>query len=230
MAASTSMKGTLIANNGAISMGAGGILEGRMFSTTGAASIYSVDVTVPPCTFVPVELLYFKGICHRENVLLKWSTATEINNDHFSIERSVEGLTWNLTGKISGKGNSSNQHTYTFTDRLFGPMHGFYRLKQTDLDGNYKYWNIVSIKKCGKETVDDFLIHPNASSGKFELKYTGNTDEVNLIELFTPGGQRSYVTNHFQSEFDLSNKAPGVYLMRIHCNGKKTNLRIVIIR
>jgi len=49
MAASTTMRGTLIANNGAISMGAGGILEGRMFSTTGAASVYAVSASVPLC-------------------------------------------------------------------------------------------------------------------------------------------------------------------------------------
>lgn len=228
MAAVTAMKGTLIANNGAISMGAGGILEGRMFSTTGAASVYAVLITIPPCSILPIESMSFTGICDRQNVVLKWNTTTETTKNYFTVERSDEGINWQLVGTLTGTGNTSTLHSYTLTDILPNKKISFYRLKETDINGNYKYGNVITVKNCGDDAANSWAIFPNPSDGKFQLLFTGNTSQVNSIVIFNSQGQKLYSSPVFQSGFDLSGRAPGIYFMHVQQNSKATNLKIVI--
>jgi hypothetical protein len=230
MATLTDIKGTLIANNGAISMGAGGILEGRMFSTSGAASIYAVSVSVPPCSYpvLPIELLSFAGLCDKQNVILKWRTTTETSNRYFAVERSNEGINWQMVGTVAGSGNSSSHQTYTLTDIHANNKPSFYRLKQTDVDGNYKYGNILFVKKCTNEAANNLIIYPNPSNGKFELLFKDRTEQPYSIEIFNLQGQKLYNSKGDQSKFDLSNQAPGVYFMRVQQNSKTQNMKFVI--
>ena len=228
MAASTTMKGTLIANNGAISMGAGGLLEGRMLSTTGAASIYQVEASAPCILFIlPVTLLSFTGSCDKQNVVLKWSTASETNNRYFTIEKSVKGLNWQVAGTMAGTGNSVSPSAYMFIDKLPNEEDAVYRLKQTDDDGNYKYGKTVAIKKC-VDDADILTVYPNPTRGKFELLFRGNIGEVQSINIFNTDGRKLYHSNSFQSNFDLSDKLPGIYLMQVQLNSKIINLKIVL--
>src|SRR5574343_441070 len=84
-------------------------------------------------TVLPIELVSFEGVCtNRETIDLKWKTISEINNDHFLIERSRDAQKWEAIGKINGAGNSTTLLTYSFTDTR--PLRGiiYYRLKQTD--------------------------------------------------------------------------------------------------
>ena len=230
MAAVTDMKGTLIANNGAISMGAGGILEGRMFSTTGAASIYAVSLSAPPCSYqiLPIQLLSFAGLCDKQDVLLKWSTATETNNLYFTVERSNEGINWEVVGTVAGAGNSFSLQTYTLRDMQANKKASFYRLKQTDVDGNYKYGKMVFVKDCDNKSANNLTIYPNPSKGKFELLFTGNPGQAYSIEIFNLKGQKLYESTGIQTKFDLSNQVPGVYIMRVQQNSKTQNMKFVI--
>jgi hypothetical protein len=230
MATLTVMKGTLIANNGAISMGASGSLVGRMLSTTGAASVYGVSVSLSPCGSVslPIELVSFTGECDSHNITLKWTTASENNNNYFTVERSEEGINWKVVGRVEGAGTSSSKHTYTLTDRLPNTQTSFYRLKQTDDDGNYKYGKVIAMQKCGDNTANNLVVFPNPSRGKFGLLFSGNAKQVHSIEIFNSSSQKIYGSNDFQSKFDLSGKAPGIYYMHIQLNSETVTTEIVV--
>ena len=231
MAALTNMKGTIISNNGAISMGAGGILEGRMLSTAGAASVYDALITLPACTVLPISLLSFTGSCDKQNIVLQWSTASEINNDYFTIERSPDGKNWDTVGTVIGGGNSSSQLDYTLTD-ITDITHNevitYYRLKQTDFNGDYKYEAIIGINKCEDNSADHFTIYPNPSEGKLELFYNCNSSEINSIDVINTQGQKIYSSIDFQSTFDLSNNVPGIYFMSIQKNSEIICLKFII--
>ncbi len=88
-------------------------------------------------THLPVELLSFVATKEGRNVLLKWSTATELNNSHFEIERSTDGHEWEKIAKVKGAGNSSNIVSYNYTDFMVpdGFNTIYYRLVQVDFDG-----------------------------------------------------------------------------------------------
>ena len=98
------------------------------------------------CDFVlPVELLSFSGEIKSDRVVLNWTTGTEINNDYFSIERSRDSYGWEVLGFVNGAGNSSTPKSYTFND--IHPLDGlaYYRLKQTDFDGHFKYYGPIAV-------------------------------------------------------------------------------------
>lgn len=98
---------------------------------------------------LPIELLYFNAEVLNEHVLLSWATASEINNDFFTIERTADMQNISKIATISGAGNSNITCNYSYTD--YNPLTGisYYRLKQTDYDGSYEYseWEAVNFSE-----------------------------------------------------------------------------------
>lgn len=227
MAATTTMKGTLIANNGAISMGAGGNLQGRMMSTIGAASVYADVINAMDCSsLLPIQSVSFTANCERQHVVLNWTTATETNNDFFSVERSEEGIHWELVGVKQSNGDATVRNTYTLMDPQAQSQILYYRLKQTDLDGKFKYGNPISVRNCGNRPLE-MMVYPNPGNGLFELKYTGNADQAQVIEIFNSQGRKVYSMPGFQSKFDLTHLPAGIYFMNVSLDAKSTNLKFV---
>ena len=113
------------------------------FSTT----LYIDDVTIyeSPPVDLPIELLYFKGMKDNLSNKLFWSTASENNNDFFTIEKSINGSDWEIIDRQSGAGNSSIQLNYYSLDQSVESLINYYKLKQTDYDGKFKYSDIISI-------------------------------------------------------------------------------------
>lgn len=114
----------------------------------------SITATLTPA---PIELLSFTANYDGKNkVDFKWVTASESNNDFFTIEQSVDGWDFSEIAKIKGAGNSSHLIEYDSEDN--NPTNGisYYRLKQTDYDGQYEYSKIVavSIEKTNFELVN----------------------------------------------------------------------------
>jgi hypothetical protein len=99
----------------------------------------------PPPIALPIELLYFNidkddGYNH-----LTWSTASENNNDYFNIEKTIDGVYYNNIATINGAGNSNSQLNYEYDDFEIMDNICYYRLKQTDYDGKFKYHNLISV-------------------------------------------------------------------------------------
>jgi hypothetical protein len=101
---------------------------------------------------LPIELISFEANLNANNqVDIFWSTASEQNNDFFTIERSIDGLNWEIVATVAGAGNSTNRIDYAAYD--LRPLSGisYYRLKQTDYDGAFEYSNIVSVFNGNEE-------------------------------------------------------------------------------
>ena len=113
----------------------------------GPTSAYLDDVSIYESEPVnlPIELLYFKGSVYNSDNILHWSTASEDNNDYFTIEKTKDGIDWEIVTRESGAGNSSNQLYYSSVDENVESIINYYRLKQTDYDGKFKYSDIISI-------------------------------------------------------------------------------------
>ncbi len=95
-------------------------------------------------TPLPVQLLMFDGRQSGEEVDLHWATAAELNNDHFEIERSEDGLQFNLLGVVPGRGTYAGRTDYHYADATPKAGKEYYRLKQVDLNGEAAYSNLVS--------------------------------------------------------------------------------------
>ncbi|MFM2394246.1 MAG: hypothetical protein RLZZ546_2228 [Bacteroidota bacterium] len=116
---------------------------------------YSFTTTNPGgCAILPISLANMEVYNNLKTVVILYETLSEINNDYFTIERSTDGSTFKELGQIKGAGNSNNIIKYQFEDLT--PMNGvnYYRLKQTDYDGNYSYSGLVSVTFKGLRSVE----------------------------------------------------------------------------
>ena len=117
-------------------------------SYTGHGSGCSFDDFCPyyaEGTVLPIELLSFTGEAISNKNILNWKTATETNNNHFSIERSIDGISYNNLINVNGSDNSTVTKSYSYTDASFTNSVNYYRLKQVDNNGAFKYFSIIAI-------------------------------------------------------------------------------------
>ena len=153
-----------------------------IFVSVAGGGTYRV-MTSGTFTTLPVGLLSFSGKNNINTHELIWQTASENNNHHFDVESSSTGITFEKIGTVVGAGSSSTIKSYQFIDvnPNFGINH--YRLKQTDVDGGFKYSKIITIKKIAGNSVS---IYPNPASNILNLqtisKYIGSAAQVISIE------------------------------------------------
>jgi hypothetical protein len=211
--------GTIVANNGAIVLNTAVTLEGRALTTTGALTTTAISVDKPSgCSFLilPIELLSYTGGCDKNNVVIKWSTTSEINNSYYFIERGVDGINWQTVGMIETARNSSERMNYSFTDK--DPYNiSYYRLQQTELNGNSKYFKTIVVKNC-REDLTQLNIYPNPSNGAVNLFFNGKKDKVQSLSIYNVAGEKIYHSGIFQSALNLSGKPGGIYFVHLNIN------------
>lgn len=132
------------------------------FPTSPVPTLYSLDFAGTVCSYnqlLPVELLYFRV----NGDVLEWATASEENNSHFEVERSVDGRDFLAIGKVEGNGTTSERNEYKYN---IPQGAAYYRLKQVDFDGAYEYSDVV----FSRGDVDEFTVFPTFFSDVSELK------------------------------------------------------------
>ncbi len=154
----------------------------------------------------------------KKTVKLKWETLAEINNDYFTIERSKDAKNWETIKILKAVGNSASTNFYNTIDN--NPYNGvsYYRLKQTDFDGKYKYLGIKSVNININTINNKIKIYPNPSNGKITIE--GNPEELETINIYNVIGENltGLVTISKNSNkkivIDLSNLSNGMYFIK----------------
>ncbi len=186
---------------------------------------------------LPIELLYFNAsLTDEKTVALNWATELEINNELFTIERSIDGVEFEEVFNVAGAGNSVQTLYYTATD--LNPLEGvsYYRLKQTDFDGAFEYSDLVTVNNVA-ETVIDINIYPNPvtestfiidlGSGTFNANddVMGTARVINMLgEMIT----MQTVSSTGSSKVTLpENLSKGIYILQLEINNNVTTKRFV---
>ncbi len=189
---------------------------------------------------LPIELLDFNA--HKmagQKVKLNWQTLSEINNDYFTVERSNDrGEHWQGIGQLKGAGNSTQELHYELMD--YAPLTGenYYRLKQTDFDGQTEYFEVKVVVFDANE-MGSIQAYPNPvinnevnislkslASGAYSITLLSAEMKVLMRKEIHLEGQKREETTHVQFQ-DLKLKS-GVYYLRL--NGKTTHETIPIIK
>ncbi len=184
---------------------------------TGESEDYGIFIS-PISIVLPIELLNFTAqSINGRSVKLNWQTNSEINNDYFTIERSVNGVNWQVVSIIDGAGYSSGLKDYETYDT--NPISGvsYYRLKNTDVDGLFYFSQIRSVDygKLDKETINIF---PNPTLNHITIN--GSVNELGNVSIFTVLGQNVTLLTNLKEKteskyvIDLSNLTPGIYYVR----------------
>ena len=132
---------------------------------------------------VPVQLIYFKGKMENSRSQLNWATATEINSDFFSVQRSIDLKDFVDIGKVKSAGDSRQRLEYSYFDEAPLPGVNYYRLKQVDKDGASEFSKIIAISP--QSNGSKFAIYPNPSNGsEVNLQFDSiDLDGLRLIDM-----------------------------------------------
>ncbi|OFY24925.1 MAG: hypothetical protein A2W98_03870 [Bacteroidetes bacterium GWF2_33_38] len=213
----STFQGTIIAN-GAISLFENSSLLGRGLSRAGAILLDKSLVNLSTTT-LPIKLISFDVQLDNETVKIDWSTVSEMNNDFFTLEKSIDGIYFTEIEKISGAGNSNSQIYYSTFD--LNPIVGtsFYRLKQTDFDGEFSISNVISID-YKKQFINEIKVFPNPFNQflNVEISEIDNV-EFSIFNLLGNEIIKTKITTQ-STNFDTNKFKNGTYFYSISKNGK----------
>ena len=204
--------------------------------TTGANGLPGVDPAGggDGNIILPIELIQFNVEQRGEAAGISWVTASETNNDYFTIEKSKNLQEWSPVTNIAGAGNSTTKKYYSYQDYDHYSGLSFYRMKQTDYDGRFSYSSILSIDfNANEENV--FNVYPTRSIGNFNISFSGQKDKPLLIVVRNVLGQEFYSngfvldTDFFVQPMELSGiLTPGIYLVIASSDDHVFSRRIII--
>ena len=163
---------------------------------------------------LPIELIDFKvTLINEKEAQLNWRTASELNNDYFLVEKSLDGQDWKLLEHIKGAGNSSKELAYQTTDYL-NDERGiiYYRLKQVDFDGSFELSKVISITPFNNHEK-----YANIYPNPFENKLTIKTLAGSKMHIINVSGIMVYETtlSESQNEVDLDFLPKGFYIISV---------------
>ena len=184
--------------------------------TGGAANAYFNNGCVPPPFILPIELVNFTTKCNTNSVELKWQTASEHNNDYFTIEKSKDGINFNILTQIKGSGTSNSPKSYEYIDKETTNGIIYYRLKQTDYDDSSKYFPIKSVN-CENKTIN-LTCYPNPFEDYMTIEVT-NFDSKAVVEIFDILGNKVETYNYTENlKINTSNLSQGTYFISFKSN------------
>ena len=172
---------------------------------------------------VPVELTSFTAnVNNNEEVVLNWSTATELNNQMFEIQRSADNSRFATIGFVDGHGTTTESQEYSYLDKTVKTGKYYYRLKQIDFGGKYKYSDVVDVDVNGPLSFALEQNYPNPFNPSTVIKYSvAKAGHVRLVVYNLVGEEVSVLVDgmveegFYQVRFDASNLPSGIYLYKL---------------
>jgi hypothetical protein len=194
------------------------------------------EITAGDIVALPVELLWFEATYKDQVVILAWETATESNNSHFVIERSIDGVHFEQIDIINGSGDSNESIQYKYTD--FNTIAGlvYYRLVQYDFDGQFEILPIVVVEVPNTDLLLTFDIYPNPTNGyKVNILTKGAGIQQNVLEIKVSDlsgrllHSEKLIDHLGRHEMIFNEKlASGIYMLQLIYGDKVEVMRLIV--
>ncbi len=179
---------------------------------SGCTDTISKSITLSSCIpALPVQLLFFDARYDNGVVQTSWSTASEINNSYFTVEKSIDAENFSVAGTVKGAGNSMSVLNYALIDR--SPYQGvsYYRLKQTDYDGTASYSRVIAVSAAA-----ELAIFPNPAHDNLYIHLPDKDRRVaHLLDLNGKEVLSSMELVQGTQSLDLRNLGNGIYILKI---------------
>jgi hypothetical protein len=177
-------------------------------------------------TILPVEMTSFTASVNSGIASLKWTTATELNNKGFEIERSLDKVNFSKVAFVEGKGTTSKTNSYTYSDKIPAGKAYFYRLCQIDLDGTSKYSNVVEAKNVTPTQFAMSQNYPNPFNPSTNVKFDLPVNSKVTVQVFNLLGQvvatmanGQFDAGSHELSFNASKLSSGIYIYNIKAAG-----------
>ncbi|MBP6025592.1 T9SS type A sorting domain-containing protein [Ferruginibacter sp.] len=206
-------------------------------STSRQKGIYFKGFDYVPASTMPVKYSAFDAVVVNQSVVLNWITEQEINNNHFEVERSFDGVSFTTTAMVLDGFENGSKKNYQFKDNdavLQTKAVVYYRLKQVDNDGKGFYTNTLVVKLKAAEGVV-IQTSPNPFTENLNIRFTSTGNAVAEISIINANGQqvlskKSNVSKGYNNiqVGGLTTLAPGMYVAQLKMNGVVTGTQKII--
>ncbi len=197
-------------------------LTGHDETSEPLSTTWIIDVVSPNGGTVPVELTSFSASVNGKAVTLVWTTATELNNSGFEVQRATENSNWEKVAFVPGSGTTTEMKTYSYTDKNLTEGTYSYRLKQIDFNGMFEYSNIVNVDITTPIEYSLEQNYPNPFNPSTTIKFSvPEATRVTLTVFNTLGEEIAVLVNQFmeagthQVNFNAVNLNSGMYFYRL---------------
>jgi len=187
---------------------------------------------------LPVELASFTSSVNGNNVMLNWNTSSEENNSGFDVERNSFGTGWNKIGFVEGKGTTNITQNYSFTDNGLNSGRYSYRLKQTDYNGNYKYYDLQNEVVVGVPSKFALMQnYPNPFNPNTVLSYQLPVDGFTSLKIYDMSGKEvKQLVNEVQQagyyavDFNAASLSSGTYFYKLTSDKFSDVRKMVVVK
>ncbi|HIA06674.1 MAG TPA: T9SS type A sorting domain-containing protein [Flavobacteriales bacterium] len=166
---------------------------------------------------MPIDLVSFTADLDNSDVHVDWTVASQTNNDYFNIQRSIDGFDWEDIANVAGAGSSSQMLSYSYvdTDPYLGVS--YYRLKQTDYDGNFEIFEPVAV--LYDIDMVELLISPNPVTDAIRITTDGMVhNDLNIIRIYDVKGNMVLHNNLIgvlkNYSINVDALVPGIYIVK----------------
>jgi hypothetical protein len=186
----------------------------------------------------PVQLVSFSAVQVLSDIIIKWITATELNNFGFEIERFSDNETWQKISFVSGNGNSNSPKNYQFTDKtLVQNGKYYYRLKQLDDDGTYKYSQTIEVNFKGPEIFTLNQNYPNPFNPSTEISFYLPHNSYAKLQVFSITGECMITliegvlkSGYHKYDFLAKNLTSGMYIYKLSTENGILSRKMILLR
>ena len=191
---------------------------------------------------LPVELVNFAAQVNGNSVTLEWSTATEVNNYGFEVERRIKNekleiINWQIVGFVEGNGNSNSPKDYSFVDKTVLIGKYSYRLKQIDNDGKYEYSAAIEVDLGTPKDYNLSQNYPNPFNPSTTIKFVIPKAGKVILKIYDITGveiteliNSDYEAGYYDVELNASALASGVYIYRLQSNNFIAVKKLVVLK
>jgi len=186
---------------------------------------------------LPIKLAWFDVQAAGQKVLVKWASEMERNNDFYTVERSRDGMQFEVVGTVKGAGNSDRRIEYEFIDENPYTGTSYYRLKQSDLDGQYEYFEIKEVfidKPVLEQALQIEKIYPNPAREHIALDLISPSEEDAVMEVYDLSGrlvlQEAVRLNSGPNKLTLqlpAEMAAGNYILSLQTANGSSSLKFI---
>jgi hypothetical protein len=194
-----------------------------------AGSICSFSISATNVTALPVSIVSFNAAFNGNAVDLTWESASETDNDHYTIERSFDGTFFSAISVIDAKGSGSQGHSYALKDNDIQPGIIYYRLKQTDNNGSSSFSKIASVDVPREEEKLEMIIVPNPASTEAMIMISGS-EGASLIMISDALGKMAeqwLIASGDALSLSVQHYSPGIYWVTLLSNERVIRTRLL---
>jgi hypothetical protein len=191
------------------------------------------EVTAYP---LPVELALFEAKTTEKGILIKWSTASEVNSNKFEVEKNYNGK-WEVLSTVNAKGNTNTTTNYEILDKIINSKSIKYRLKMIDNDGSYKYSSIVVLENLKPIKYELMQNYPNPFNPTTVINYGIPQSSKVILKVYNIAGQEvmklyegEQEAGYYSINFNGNSLTSGIYIYSLEAGNVKISKKMMLVK